>query len=521
MGSPLIYLFGTKLKNQVKSFFKSPGKIIYLVILVALIVITIFSGNKTDTSGRTFRDIRELTAGVTVFYAVMAVMISYKGFSSGASMYTMSDVNFLFVGPFQQRKVLFYGLFRQLGASLLPGFFILFQYSWLHGVFNIGYGVVLIILLGYAFTVFFAQIAAMVIYSLTIADDRKKSLAKTIYFLVVAAFIAYIAAAALSDRARILENAVAAVGGPVTGLFPIAGWVGRVVAGILLGSAGEVLFGLLLCAVFLAALICYIVYGKHDFYEDVLKSSEIAQSAITARKEGQIGDAAPSRVRVGKIGIGRGIGAGVFYYKHMLENRRSRLLILEPTSLTFAVILIAFAVFMRKSGLLAIIPTATIFQIFTVALGRFNKELTKPYIYLIPEPPLKKMLYALAELLPSTVLEALVVFIPVSLIMGASPAAAALCIVVRISYAFLLIAVNVAVSRLWGGSNKTLALLLYLAVLAVMAAPGVVLAAVAGALYGGAPEAVFLSLIIANVPVALLVLFLCRNMLQYAELNNT
>lgn len=521
MGSPLIYLIGTKLKNQVKSFFKSPGKIIYLVILAALIVITIFSGNKADTGGRTFRDIRELAAGVTVFYSVKAVLISYNGFSNGASMYTMADVNFLFPGPFQQRKVLFYGLFRQLGTSLLPGFFILFQYAWLHRALNIGYGVVLIILLGYAFTVFFAQIAAMVIYSLTSADDRKKSVAKTIYFLVIAAFAAYIAAAALGDRTRILERVAAAAVGPVAGLFPIAGWIGRVVEGILLGNAGEVLFGLILCAVFLAALICFLVFGKHDFYEDVLKSSEIAQSAITARKEGQIGDAAPSRVRVGRIGIGRGVGAGVFYYKHMLENRRSRLLILEPMSLTFAVILIVIAVFMRKSGLLAILPTATIFQFFTVALGRFNKELTRPYIYLIPEPPLKKMLYALAELLPSTVLEALIIFIPVSIIMGASPAAAALCIAVRISYAFLLTAVNVAVSRLWGGSNKTLAFLLYFAVLAAMAAPGIVLAAVAGTLYGGAPEAVFVSLVIANVPVALLVLFLCRNMLQYAELNRT
>jgi hypothetical protein len=220
MGSPLIYLIGSKLKNQIKSFFKSPGKIIYLVILIALIVLSAAGGGRAGNDGLTFRDIRELTAGVSAFYSVMAVLISYKGFSNGASMYTMADVNFLFAGPFLQRKVLFYGLFRQLGASLLLGFFILFQYSWLHGVFNIGYSDLLIILLGYAFTVFFAQIAAMVIYSLTSSDDRKKSLAKTVYFLVVGAFAAYIAAAALGAVRGFLKAPRPLPADPSRGSFP-------------------------------------------------------------------------------------------------------------------------------------------------------------------------------------------------------------------------------------------------------------------------------------------------------------
>jgi hypothetical protein len=411
-------------------------------------------------------------------------------------------------------------LFQQLGASLLLGFFVLFQYAWLHSTFNISYGVLLIILLGYALTVFLAQIAAMVIYAFTSADDGRKRIVRTIYIAVIAAFLAYIAVSSLGAQAQMLPKAVAAVNGPVVGLFPVSGWIGRALAGILLGNVIETVFGLALCALLLAAMVCLITYGKQDFYEDVLKSSEIAQSAITARKEGRVGDASPSRVKVGRTGIARGLGASVFYYKHSLENRRARLLILEPMSLTFAVIVIIMAVFTRKAGLLAVFPTATIFQIFTVALGRFNKELTKPYIYMIPEPPLKKMLYALAESLPSTILEALIIFIPVALIQGASPAVALLCIVARISFAFLLTAVNIAVDRLWGGSSsKTMVMLLYFAILIAMAAPGIVLASILGVMYQGSLTVIFLSFTVANIPVALLVLFLCRNMLQYAELN--
>jgi hypothetical protein len=520
MGSPLTYLLLTKLKNQIRSLFKSPGKIIYLVIVVALIVVTIIGGNSSNMSGRTFRDQRELTAGITLFYSVMFVLLSYKGFGNGASMFSMSDVNFIFPAPFHQRKVLFYGLFQQMGASLLLGLFILFQYAWLHSTFNIRYGVLLLILLGYALTVFFAQIAAMVIYAFTSADDNRKRIVRTVYFAVILAFAGYLAGTSLGESAQILPKAVAAVNGPVIGLFPVSAWIGRALAGILSGNIWETALGLGLCAVLLIALINLITYGRQDFYEDVLKSSEIAQSAITARKEGRVGDAAPSRVKVGKTGIGRGLGASVFYYKHMLENRRARVFILEPMSLIFTVIALAMAVFTQKAGLMAIFPMTVIFQIFTIALGRINKELTKPYIYMIPEPPLKKLIYALAESFPSAVVESLVIFVPAAFIMHAAPAAALLCIAARITFAFLLTAVNVAVDRLWGSNpSKMLVMLLYFAILAVMAAPGIVLAAILGTLYQGALEAVFLALIAANIPVSLLVLFLCRNMLQYAELN--
>lgn len=523
MKAPLLYLIGTRLKNQIKSFLKSPGKMLYIVFLAGIIVMTIVGTDKYGTDGKSYRDIRELTAGITVFYSVMFVIVSYKGFGNGASLFTMPDVNLVFTAPFRQLSVLLYGLCRQLGTSLMVGLFIIFQYAWLSSAFNISYGVVLLLLLGYAATVFLAQVTAMVIYAYSSADDGRKRRMKIAYIGIVLAFIAYIAVSVLNDRTQMLDKAVAAVNGPVAGLFPVSGWTGRVIEGVLLGDAGEIILGAGLYIAFFALLIILITCGKQDFYEDVLKSTEIAQSAITAKREGRMTDAAPSRVRVGKTGIGRGVGAGVFYYKHQLENRRSRLLILEPARLIYAAIVIVMAIFTKDLGIFSVFTTATIFQIFIVALGRFNKELTKPYIYMIPEPPLKKMLFALAESLPSAILEALIVFIPVAVIQGATPLDTALCIIARLSFMLLFTSVNIAVERLWGGTtSKTLVLFLYFAMMVVMAVPGIVLAAILGA---ASPEAgqnavIFIALTVCNIPIGLLVMFFCRGMLEYAELNN-
>ena len=90
-----------------------------------------------------------------------------------------------------------------------------------------------------------------------------------------------------------------------------------------------------------------------------------------------------------------------------MENRRSGVFLFSNMSLIFMAVIIGCSFFMRDAGLVGIFAFATYMQLFSVALGRFNRELIKPYIYLIPEPPLKKLLYAIKESLLSDTWEAI------------------------------------------------------------------------------------------------------------------
>ena len=114
-----------------------------------------------------------------------------------------------------------------------------------------------------------------------------------------------------------------------------------------------------------------------------METAETAQSAITAQKEGQLNEVVPKNVKVGKTGLGKGWGASAIFYKHKVENRRSGVFFFSNMSLLFAAIIIVASVFMKDTGLVGIFAFATYMQLFTVALGRFNRELIKPYIYLI------------------------------------------------------------------------------------------------------------------------------------------
>ncbi len=521
MSGALSYLLLTKLKNKVKSIVKSPAKLVYTLIMLAMIGLVIFAGNKGAEESQGFRDMGELAAIVTGLYALIFALVAYGGFSRGGAIFSLSDVNLIFTSPAKQERVLFYGLFQQLGNALMLGLFIVFQYGWMRNVYGVRYGAVLLMLAGYAAAVFLGQFTAMVIYSFTSSDERRKKLVKTLFFAVIAAFSLYAAISVIGGPGAI-GRLVAAVNGEVLSLFPVGGWLGRAVYGIMNGDARNILIGLSISTVYLICLIALIVKGHPDFYEDVLQSAEVTHSAITARREGQLAEAAPTNVKLGRTGLGKGFGADAFYYKHKIENRRSRVFVLSVASLIWAAGTIIFAFAMRSSGIAPIFVFSTYMQIFSVAMGRLNKELSKPYVYLVPEPPFNKLLQCLREMLPSATVEAVVIFVPVALIVKLGPVDTLLCVAARISFTMLFTAGNLLVERWMSGLSKAFTILLYMVTMFLLSAPGVVLAIILSPGFGviGENAAILLSLIVCNIPVSLLVFYLCRNMLQYAELNN-
>ena len=529
MRSPLVYLTLTKLKNQLIGVVKSPAKLAYGVFLIAIFALSAFSGKSMEVEE--LRNPQELTAILTIFYTFMFLMVFSTGSASNTPMFTLSDVTLLFPAPLSSNKILSYGLARQLGLSLVLGFFILFQYSWMNSLYGVTYGGLLLIIIGYALCLFFAQLAAMAVYTRT---SGKENASKTIQYCLIGVVVLYVAWAAFTCRNDLITLANCGSYEPLLAsgsaflstlpgiLFPVSGWSAGLVSAIAAGNWPLVgLFAGLLIVLF-GVLLGLILTCKNNYYEDVLQTAETAQSAITAQKEGQLNEVVPKNVRVGKSGLGKGWGASAIYYKHRVENRRSGVLLISNMSLLFCVIILVFSFFMREEGIVPVFAFATYMQLFSVALGRFNRELIKPYIYLIPEPPLKKLLYALKESLLTDAMEALVLFVIVGLVMGASPVEIVFCVLARISFALLFTAGNVLVERVFGMvSSKALIFLFYFLALLLMAVPGIVLAVVLSVVVPVFTVAVALAGMTAvNVVIGVLVLWLCRNLLQYAELNN-
>ncbi|MBR6314362.1 MAG: putative ABC exporter domain-containing protein [Clostridia bacterium] len=517
--SALLYLLSHKAKNRVKEIFHRPAELVLLLVGVALVVFVIFSGNM-DVNPGSFRPRAELYAIIFALYALVFVLTAKNGFVNGASMFSMADVNLLFTGPNLSKTLLSYGLFSQMGRSLMLGVFILYQYSWVHNQYGATVADLFVILVGYAMTVFLGQMAAMLLYSFTSGSDEKVRIAKGVFYGIIAAFVlyfVYLVARASGDN--ILSRVLIAAASPVLHFFPAAGFLRLGVVGVMEGNVVRIAIGL---GCFVGSLILYYVLVSvlnMDYYEDVLKATEVSFSAITARKEGKAQEMTPRNVKVGKTGLGKGWGASAIAQKHNVENRRGKVLLLDLASVIMAVVTIAFAFFIKE--MIAGFAMSIYLLIMTIGGGRWSKELTLPYVYLMPEPPFKKLLFMLKEQVPVLLTQSVVTFIPFYFIFRCDWLTIIGFILGRTVAGFLFIGVDLLLHRWFGvGGNKALLIMLYFGLCMIAAVPGIVVAVVLYQIVFLPLAFCVLAMALFDLLLALLLLFFSRNVLSVSEFNN-
>ena len=350
--SALAYLTLTTLKNRVRGVFRSPAKLIYSVIVVALLAFVVFIGAAGEGGDSSASPNSQLGAIAVGYFALMFLMTANSGFSTGMSVFKMPDVNFLFAGPFRPLRVLFHGMLNQMGTALVLAVVILFQYGWMHTSYGVGFGGLLVFVLGYGLAVFTGQLTAMVIYCLSSGRDRVRKALRFVYVAVTALWALYLGWRALGAGSA-LGGLCDAMVDPIGRLFPVAGWLGAACYEAILGNYSPAALLTLLWAAYSAALVIVMAKADQDYYEDVLQSTETAFLTQAAAKEGRVADTAPRNVSVGKTGLGGGRGASAFYYKHRVENRRSRKWLLSGIELVCVIANLGFAFLMRGEGIVA------------------------------------------------------------------------------------------------------------------------------------------------------------------------
>ena len=509
----LIYLTVKKLKNGILEYFRTPSKLIPALILIAIMIGSAFTASSHSGYYDT-RDINELYAMIFGLYSLIFVLISKNGFHNGASMFTMQDVNMIFTSPLKQNTVLSFGLVQQLGRSLMLGFFILFQSGTICTNYDVGFETLIYILIGYGVTVFLSQMVAMVIYSYTSSDDKKYKLTKSAYTAVIGAFALYALYIAYSQGGLNLYNLVAVTQTTIARLFPVSGMVSLAVYGAIDGSALKILWGMGYCVACWVLYRVAITFINSDYYEDVLKSTEVSFSAISARKEGKASENAPKNIKTGKIGLTKGKGASAIAEKHKLENRRSRRFILSNVSLVMVAFTLVTALIFRDEPI-AVFGLSVYMLIMGIASGRWAKELSYPYIYLIPESSYKKLLYMVKGEIPPIVIESILCCAPLYFICRLSVGEVIGMTLGRISFAFLLIAVNLLLHRLFGESDKKkLIVLFYFMLVMIFSLPGIITAVIITLLYPFYLGFALVALALVNTLVALILAFCCRKILE-------
>lgn len=514
----LIYLLALKGKNNILSVLKKPLQLLLIAVFVLLMCFTIFS-SKTSHS-IIYRNVEELYSMVLLYFSGIFIMFSKNGFHSGASLFSMADVNLLFPLPVKSKAILTYGLFQGLGKAITLGFFILYQSSLIRSTYGVGFSALVFILLGYAFTVLLSQMTAMVIYSFTCSDENKKKVVKGIYYSLIGTFFAVLVFLTYKKGDLSLVSFGETLREKIFLFFPVSGVTSLFCEGAISGNLLKIFLGLGFVAFSVALFYLLIRFINADYYEDVLKATEVSFSAITARKEGKAHEAAPANVKVGKTGLSKGFGAAAIAQKHKTENRRSRVFLVNMTSLVFIALSAVYSFIMKDMPVVVFCLNVYMLTI-SVGTGRWAREFSYPYIYLIPESSFKKLLYTLKGDIPNIVAESVLCFLPVHFILHQSVFATAGMIAARISFAFLFIGVNMILQRFFGSTDKKIFIgLAYFFLIMLFSLPAILIGVFLGGILFFDASVVYFVLAIVNTFISAVILFLTRNVLSYSEINS-
>lgn len=538
----LIYLTRKQIKNFFRDLLHHPGRLVAYLVMAALLVFTLVEGQREPPKATAqYSDIRILHGIFLAWFLFLSGATLFSALKSGTTMFKMSDVNFLFVSPISPKRILNYGLIKQTGATLLGFVFLLFYSGMLMENFKVGPSGAVALIIFSVVLLLVIQFISLLIYSYSNGDANRKNRVRAVLY-VYFGLMALTALAVLQKNGGGTQAVLAAIASPYLEYFPVIGWTQGAVFGIINGNMQAVAGYTALLAGSFVLLLALFRKSDADYYEDVLQSTETQFAVRQTRKDGgrhasfaARSGSAEKKVRVGKTGLGGGWGADTFFYKHLCEaRRRSRLVFLNTTTVIVLIvdIVLTHVISAARGSGIAPQPDHLMLTAFAVdlyilflmnAAGDWARELQKPYIFLVPADPFRKLLWASMTSVIKPLVDGAVFFAVTAVVVHASPWTALACFLAYGSFGLLFLSGNILSQRTMGSmSNRGLLVMLFMLLLVLLMAPGIALSIVVY-VFAVAKTGAFVMLLSAlpmigwNIAASLVIIFCCRNLLSNTE----
>jgi hypothetical protein len=513
---PCIYVIKRSCINWLKKLKEKPAVIVGIAVFFFIFIKPLlFQGNSVDTTRAGGLNILYLIFfGLSLFF-VGASLIA--GLSTGTSFFTMSDVNLMFTSPISSNKILLYGIIKQMGRSIVVSVFMLFQIANLRANFTLSIFKSVYVIIIYMMLVFISQMVSLVIYSFTNGNQRRKSAVKYTAMILLLIVIAYIVYGMINRGTEVIQEFfIFAV--------PVSGWLLGMLVGVLSSNFVLLAISTGVIITFVLAVIGVMIKYKPDYYEDCLINSENAYHARQVMKGERSAQAnIKKKIRyknVKTIKFGGGWGASSFFYRHMVEIKRAERSVLFGTS---SVLFLALGV---GIGLVAKSDYDFVYAgfgimcyvgLFLVGVTKLTQELSRHFIYLVPDSPFKKLLYASLSSIVRPFISGILLFLPPVFISGFPIVRSIVLILCFASVNCIYISANIVMHNIFGKhSSMSIIMFIYFLFAVLFLSP----AAGFGVLFGILFSSVSIGFLIAslvNFGTTMIVLFICRNLVHNIE----
>lgn len=396
--------------------------------------------------------IRESIPAATMILLLVVVLWGiYGGSKKGSDFFLMADANILFAAPLKAQTVLMFRLSFQILALLFFTFYLIFQVPSMKLILGLDNFAIVAIFLAWGMLLFMSKLMSVFTYTLTATYEHLKKYVVPFVFAVGLLVVAATGAVYISTGSDYMATLRLTYGADWSNYIPVFGWYKAMVMNAINGHVLASLGYMALNLVFLIALVWGIWHIKADFYEDALagaqKRDDMTKAALEGRNINKDKKQSAKRAqklehKVRKSYELKGWGASVFLHKSILNRRRfSKFGFVTNTLLLYLAIgglgaaFMAYKTDLREISVIGLIMALTLF--FRNFGNPIEIESSHNWLFLVPENPYKKVLYAILAGSVDCVLDLLPGIVVATVILRGNPLMALLWLATLVSMDFM------------------------------------------------------------------------------------
>ncbi len=517
----IVYLWTRSIKNRFLMVLKKPFILILYLVIIGFLGYMLFgpaiSGDMPKTKELT--GYAAILVGVFFFITGISVM---TGLKQGTALFSMADVNFLFVAPISPRKVLVGGILKQAGILLAASVFMIFQYPNMRNAAGLDGYALLGLMVSYALVGFASQILSALLYAFCAGSTKRRSY---VNYALTAIVVGIVGGFLLFSQGKgDLQTALKLFfGADAWNYVPFVGWArGIAVSFASYDWGGAALYTVM---VLLGTLICAFLLQRTnmDYFEDVLLAAERANQKQEDAKAGRFSTQGDVSTKIKRDkGPLTGMGALAFTGRILREQSRSGVFLLDLYSLgAFAGPIMGMLFLPREaleSGWLwGVISMSAWVMMFLNMTGGVARELMYPVLYLAPVNAWNKLMAVLLPQIGKALVDG-VLFAALGVVLfRGTLMEGVMALLCYASISMLYMAGMLVVERVLGpNKNKVLVIVVYIGLLLLLVMPGMIGSMI---LSESMPETLTYVIFVAwNVVVSMLAVFFCKGLLHNIDM---
>lgn len=430
----LLYLTKRTFSNRLKKALKKPVTYIYIVLGGAYVVLLLAGWGILARNGG-IDSVKWLVYILTawVYLAICSNFISYAKLKG--VIFKPSHQHFIFPAPISPKKILLYGAVKNFVINLIMDVVIALAGITIFHL-SVGRAALLFFVLFVCETVFEASLIIFLYAKEKRFEPLVKVICKSIYILI--GIIAVIIILFIKKNGFSAAAAEDIFNLPALQLVPVAGWCVAAVRLIVIGPAAVNVIGAALFFLSCAGMLSVALRMKCSgaYYEDAAKFADDYAEMKSRSKQGEVVLSIGKKKKFKKAGMRyHGSGAKAIFYRQLLEYKKEKYFIFGAMTL-YSIIGAAICVFVIDTpehippGLSLLGVMAYLIFLTTGYLGKWNKELASPYIFLIPDKPMRKLWYATAMEHIKSLVDGIVLAVPVGIAWGIPAYQIVMCILI-------------------------------------------------------------------------------------------